>query len=160
MNEQDVTLRVPDLLDAVELAELHVAVWLSTYGHRLPKSHFDSAAVQRREKMWSIILRNCDPSTSLVVAEHAGALVGFAHAGNPFEKLPARPLQLHSLYVADGYREFGTGQRLLDYVVADRRAQLWVADENERARKFYERNRFRADGTRAADLLPEIRMAR
>ena len=56
------------------------------------------------------------------------------------------------------------GQALLDAVLGEEPAQLWVAEANPRAIRFYERNGFRADGATLTDPavedLREIRMVR
>jgi len=58
----------------------------------------------------------------------------------------------------------GTGQALLDVVVPPGPAQVWVAEENPRARRFYARNGFEPDGPRHADTrfggIVEIRLVR
>lgn len=56
------------------------------------------------------------------------------------------------------------GQRLLDEAIGAEPACLWVAAENHRAKRFYEKNGFQPDGTRKSDPdidgLEEIRLAR
>ena len=51
-----------------------------------------------------------------------------------------RDLELESLYVLASRHGSGAGQSLLDAVISDRPAYLWVADNNPRARAFYTRN--------------------
>jgi hypothetical protein len=56
------------------------------------------------------------------------------------------------------------GQRLLDAVIGDRAAFLWVFRDNPRARAFYRRNGFVADGAEQVEDFfggpVEIRMVR
>jgi ribosomal protein S18 acetylase RimI-like enzyme len=72
--------------------------------------------------------------------------------------------QLYALYVLSDYYGVGVGQALLDRALGGRPAQLWVAKENGRARRFYAKNGFTEDGAELADPalegLVEIRMVR
>ena len=93
-----------------------------------------------------------------------GAIAGFANAGHPEESVPARPLALRTLYVLRTHHGTGIGQALLEAVLGVEPAQLWVAEANPRAIRFYERNGFRRDGCATSDTrrghLREIRMVR
>ena len=68
------------------------------------------------------------------------------------------------LYVLADHHGTGIGQLLLDAVVAPGvPAQLWVAEHNPRARRFYERNGFLPDGASFIDErlnLAEVRQVR
>jgi ribosomal protein S18 acetylase RimI-like enzyme len=93
--------------------------------------------------------------------------VGFVVRGPAAEHQghqPEREEQLYALYVLSTCYGHGVGQALLDQVLGERPAQLWVARDNARARRFYERNGFTADGTEQVDPdldgLVEIRMVR
>jgi GNAT superfamily N-acetyltransferase len=75
------------------------------------------------------------------VAEEGGEIVGIAtRVGN----------ELRDLYVVPSAWGTGVAQRLMDAAlggVADD-AVLWVGEENARARRFYEREGWVADGER------------
>jgi len=120
--------------------------------------------------MWSSYLSAPSRTGSLVVAERRGEVVGFANAGpavGPDAEhgfTPVRPQHLFSIYLLSAAQQSGLGHRMLDAVLEDRPAQLWVLRGNARAIGFYERNGFRADGVEFADPadpgLTEIRMVR
>ncbi|WP_255372045.1 N-acetyltransferase [Cellulosimicrobium sp. CUA-896] len=92
----------------------------------------------------------------------AGRPHGGAHVAHP----PVRELELHSLYVLAVWHGTGVGTALLEAAVPPGTpAELWVAESNGRARSFYRRHGFEADGTREASAprfggLAEIRMVR
>ncbi|HKA67608.1 MAG TPA: GNAT family N-acetyltransferase [Actinomycetes bacterium] len=68
------------------------------------------------------------------VAEADGRPVGFAAVGGGM---------LHHLYVAPEWQGRGVGGALLDAARAGRdRLEVWVFQQNERARTFYERRGF------------------
>jgi GNAT superfamily N-acetyltransferase len=75
-----------------------------------------------------------------------------------------RDREVSSLYVLASHHGTGIGQVLLDTVVAPRTpAQLWVAERNPRARRFYEKNGLLPDGARFVDQrldLAEVRHVR
>ncbi|WP_246036749.1 GNAT family N-acetyltransferase [Cellulomonas telluris] len=92
----------------------------------------------------------------VTVAEVAGTVVGIAFADlgrRVGEHPPVRDRELYLLYVLAAHHGTGVGQALLDVVVLPRHvpAQVWVAEHNPRARRFYARNDLLPDGARAPD---------
>ncbi len=117
--------------------------------------------------MWSGLLSKKHARERVRVARSEGRLVGFVAGGPAAEHLgqqPVRDEQLYALYVLSSCYGHGVGQALLDQAISERPAQLWVAKENKRARRFYEMNGFTADGTEQVDPeldgLLEMRMVR
>lgn len=144
-------------------------MWRATYSDLVPASFWESATVEARTASWERWLAT-PPSEGrplVVVAEVDDVVVGHAISGPAIEVggfAPVRDLQLYSLYVLPEHHGTGVGQALLDAVVPAGPAQLWVAEENPRARRFYERNGFVPDGPRCTDDrfggIVEIRMVR
>jgi ribosomal protein S18 acetylase RimI-like enzyme len=161
-------VRVPSLGDVEAIAGVHVQSWRETYTGLVPDAFFGEAAYARRVRFWSDVLTTAPPRVR--VAEVDGEIVGFAFAGEAhgpdvtkgFE--PARPLHLYSIYLLADHHGSGLGKRLLDGVIGDEPAQLWVARDNLRARAFYERHGFATDGVEYIDPdiagLVEVRMVR
>lgn len=162
----DMRIDVPDRRDAAALAAVHVQSWREAYGHLLPERFYDEAVRKRRERGWAASLQRADVRERVRVAWVDGEVVGFALVGKaaPAEQEHARDLQLSAIYVLATHYGSGAGQALLDAVLGDRPAQLWVARDNPRARAFYARNGCRPDGAEQTDPdledLPEIRMVR
>lgn len=158
------TLRTPAPEDALEIAGAHVQSWRETYMGLVPERFFGDAAREARLNLWTRLLANPAGRQRIQVAEVDGAIVGFAEHGDPVEPDPARERELRVLYVLREHHGTGAGQALLDAVLGDQPAQLWVAEANPRAIRFYERNGFRADGVTLVDPalenLREIRMVR
>lgn len=163
----DFEVVVPRLDDAEELASVHVQAWREAYGELLPERFYDDAARERRRVMWSGLLAGADAGERVRVARREGRIVGFVargpaaeHQGHP----PKRDEQLYAVYVLSSCHGHGVGQALLDEALSERHAQLWVAKVNARARRFYEKNGFAADGTEQVDPdldgLVEVRMVR
>ena len=160
-------VRAPSPADAREIAELHVSTWREAYAHLLPEEFFDGAHVRGRHEMWDRLLEDPRPEWNIRVAERDGETIGFAFAGPSIgpdaEDLP-RERQLYMIYVAAAHHGTGAGQALLDAVLGDAPAMLWVAKENPRAIAFYRRNGFELDGAEQIDpgapLITDARMAR
>lgn len=161
MNPPAFTLRIPGPADAAGLADLHVETWRETYGSQMPASAFDDAARAARLEMWQGTLNLPNPAGTLQVAEAAGKLIGFAGAMPSKDREAVRDLHLRMLYVLADFHGTGAGQQLLDAVIGDSPALLWVAEDNLRARRFYERNGFAADGAQEEMMgLIAVRMVR
>lgn len=159
-----VTLRPPDPGEVEDLARLHVRCWQQAYSHLLPAEYFDRVLIESRRRLWRSLLGRDPLPDRLVVAESAGQLIGFAMAGSARGSDPARDHELFSLYLDAAEHGHGAGQALLDAVLGDLPAQLWVARDNPRARAFYARNGFRPDGVETIDPdlydLEEVRLVR
>lgn len=159
-----VAIRAATTDDAAGCANVHHTSWVETYSGLLPAAHWESDTLERRTETWQ---RGLDGGAAVTVAEVDGRVVGIAIGGTGRqvgEHQPVRDRELYSLYVLAAHHGTGIGQALLDAVLAPRTpAQLWVAESNPRARRFYERNRFRPDGARFVDErldLAEVRHVR
>ncbi|MDJ1113895.1 GNAT family N-acetyltransferase [Microbacterium dauci] len=158
------TIRPPSPADAAALADLHVQTWRETYTHLLPEGYFDEAFVQGRHEMWGRLAGTDREDLTVRLAELDGVLVGLAMSGPPQGDDPPRDRQLYFIYVAASAHGTGAGQALLDAVLGDGPALLWVADGNPRAIAFYRRNGFAFDGVEQLDpgapAITDLRMVR
>lgn len=141
-------IRAPRPGEAPEIADLHLRTWEETYCDAFPPSAWDESARDQRRRMWEAICARPRPTDRFAVAEHAGALIGFAGAGASQDADPVRAQQLFFIYLLADAQGSGAGQELLDHVLGDAPATLWVLEGNARALRFYERNGFALDGAR------------
>jgi GNAT superfamily N-acetyltransferase len=156
----------PGDLDAV--AAVHHQAWLETYRGLLPEGWF-----AEHNEGWFRELRrhraeNPRPGRREWVADADGSVVGLASSG-PSRSPDLRPaavrvLELYAIYVLAAHHGTGVGRGLLTAAVGEAPAEVWVARDNPRARAFYGRHGFVADGTEVSDPdlcdLVEIRMVR
>lgn len=150
------------------MARIHVQAWRETYSAHFPDDYFGEPMLEQRRRMWHRAIDEDDPSHRVRVAELDGRAVGIALAGPSLGDEAARELQLYVIYVLAEAHGTGVGQELLEAVLGDEPAQLWVAEDNPRAIAFYARNGFHPDGaTQTADRgvtgfppLTEIRLVR
>jgi GNAT superfamily N-acetyltransferase len=163
MPEPRVRPAIPD--DADGIAAVHHTAWVQTYSDLLPADHWETDTVVRRRERWRDQLAREFPGRPLVAVVDE-QVVGFARAGAARAKdgvPPVRSDELWAMYVLPEQHGNGIGALLLDAALpAQRPAELWVAEGNPRARRFYAKHGFAADGGRFVDALGmvEIRMVR
>jgi ribosomal protein S18 acetylase RimI-like enzyme len=159
------TVRTITDADIDQVAALHVRTWQVAYAGIVPAETLDGldpAAFAETRRTRPV------PSgaTTLVAVEHR-TVVGFVSAG------PSRDGdqgELYAVYVDPGHWGGGAGSSLFQAAVDHLRGQgftamtLWVLEDNDQARRFYERRGMRPDGTRdyymprgSSARLPEIR---
>jgi ribosomal protein S18 acetylase RimI-like enzyme len=142
-----VTVRPATPGDAAACALVHYTSWVETYTGLASAEFWERASLERSTTIWR---RWLDDALPVVVGVVDGRVAGLALVGDGRENNghpPVRDRELYQLYVLASDHGTGVGQMLLDRVLpAGTPAQLWVAEHNPRARRFYERNGFGADG--------------
>ncbi|MFI6034327.1 GNAT family N-acetyltransferase [Streptomyces sp. NPDC051315] len=160
------------LADCDRVAEIRVRGWQTAYRGLMPQSHLDALSVTEDVERRRAGLLGGDGSVVNLVAERAGAVVGWAAHG-PYREGEDRTedAELYALYVDPAHVGTGAGRALLTEAVrrtafrGHRRVYLWVLEENVRARRFYERAGFHADGAKEpfdveGTAVPEVRYVR
>ncbi|QCD59282.1 GNAT family N-acetyltransferase [Streptomyces hawaiiensis] len=161
------------LADCDRVAQIRVGGWRSAYQGLIPQSYLDGLSVEEDAERRRTYLSQGDGSVVNLVAEGAGGeLVGWACHG-PYREgeVLTGDAELYAIYVHPDQVGQGVGQALLTESVArcsaagHGRLLLWVLKENDRARRFYERAGFRADGAEEpfdveGVAVPEVRYAR
>ncbi|MFF7865612.1 GNAT family N-acetyltransferase [Streptomyces qaidamensis] len=161
------------LADCDRVAEIRVGGWRSAYRGLIPQSYLDGLSVEEDAERRRTYLSQGDGSVVNLVAEDAGGeLLGWACHG-PYREGEVRTedAELYAIYVHPRHVGQGAGRALLTESVArcsaagHGRLLLWVLKENGRARRFYERAGFRADGAEEpfevdGVAVPEVRYAR
>jgi RimJ/RimL family protein N-acetyltransferase len=144
-----VSVRRAGPADARGIAEVHVLTWQAAYRHAFPAEALDQLSVEEREAQWREWL---DRGATVWVAVDGEKVVGFAAAGPSDAEEDVA--ELFSIYVLPEHWGSGAAPELMAAVVAWFREQqyttamLWVLADNPRARRFYEREGWRFDGTR------------
>lgn len=157
---RDIRPAVP--ADAEQISTVRVQSWRESYAHFLSAEFLAAQDPADGVDGWRRTIES--GQTSFFVSEVDGEVRGFALACPPREENPPRDWVLGLIYQLESEHGTGSGQALLDAVVGDRPAYLWVAEQNPRAIAFYRRNGFEPDGERKVapewDNLVEIRMVR
>jgi GNAT superfamily N-acetyltransferase len=150
----EVAIRQAVAEDARGIAEVHVASWRWAYRGHLPDEILDQLSIDDREGTWREVLTTT--TTSCLVAEREGALVGFASGGPSTDQgAPRATAEVFTIYVDESEAGSGTGTALFvgvrEALAEDgfTDATLWVLESNARARRFYEREGWAWDGARS-----------
>lgn len=151
---EPVTVRRAELADCRQVAEVHVRTWQAAYRHVLPPELLDSLSVDEREAVCRRLVES--ESEVALVAEVERRVVGFAFAGP--SRTEETAAELYAIYVLPEAWGSGAGRELMAAAKAwflgsgYATAMLWVVEDNPRARRFYEREGWKAEGTRIAKV--------
>lgn len=155
-------IRRANLEDADTIGQVHYRTHVETYTGHFPPGIIEGNPPERRARMWRRIIG--EQLGNVWVAEVNDELVGFASTRPPLDENPPRDLELSTIYLLATHHGSGLGQSLLDAVLGNRAASLWVLDENSRAIAFYRKNGFELDGTEKIDPdygdIREVRLVR
>ncbi|UOR10434.1 GNAT family N-acetyltransferase [Halobacillus amylolyticus] len=138
-----------ELLHLIQQVEAESSFMLFEEGER------NTSVEQQRERIWAM---KKEGSSTLIVAEEEGRLVGYLAAINGSAKR-----QQHSLHlvvgILKGYRGKGLGTKLFTYLekwaIEHRihRLELTVVVENEAGLGLYKKMGFKVEGTKKHSLL-------
>lgn len=138
--------------EAPELAALHRQTAIAAYAHIFPPEAPPPTEAEVLAQWGQWLGADWDRGRRAFVAEVGGALVGVVLAGpDPEDEHRG---QLARLYVAPEHWGEGIGRRLYDAAIRRLHregfmtATLWVLEGNHRARSWYERLGWRANGAR------------
>jgi GNAT superfamily N-acetyltransferase len=141
--------------DAQGIAEVHVLSWQWAYRGIIPDSVLDGLSVDARTAGWRGVIDGFDVArgSEVWVGERDGRVAGFVLFG-PTRDEDGSPDtgEVYAIYLIQDAAGSGLGRRLLALAtdrlrsVGFNEATLWVVTQNQRARRFYERAGWRADG--------------
>jgi GNAT superfamily N-acetyltransferase len=144
-----VVLRAPHAGDTERLGLVHVRAWQAAYRGAMPDTFLDSLSPAEWAARWVQRLAAAGPAVN-VVAEHEDLVVGFVSFGP--ERGASVDGEVYAINVHPDAWGTGAGPALLARASDDLRdvgfsaAVLWVVAANARARRFYEREGWSADG--------------
>ena len=148
--------------DVRGIAEVHVRSWQAAYRGQIPDSYLEGLSVEKRELMWTEILK--DQTRGVLVAEDEARIVGFSSFGPVWDKEENRLLtgEIYSIYVLEEFWNLGIGRTLMeDSLTALERdglgsVKVWVLETNQIAIPFYEKFGFKTDGLRKTEKLEDF----
>ncbi len=143
MVDPGVRLRVASPADASMIARLHAESWQRHYRGAYADAFLDDEAVGFLGGMWADRLGAPTPAAHTVVAEYGGEAAGFAHT--VLDADSGWGALLDNLHVRYPLKRQGIGTALVAEAAqavlresAVPRLHLWVLEQNEAARAFYE----------------------
>ena len=148
---------VPD--DAEDIGRVNVLAWQVAYDGHMPAGYLASLDPSARADTWRERMQTMQPDQAIFVAvDDSDTIIGFAACGNDSDSDAG---QVFAIYVDPPRWGTGAGRALMDAAVAHlttagpRPVLLWALDGNERARRFYERYGFAADGATGRHTIPD-----
>lgn len=135
-----------DFDDIIEISDIYVQSWKHAYRHIIPQDYLDMI----KKEQWCHSLAS-QGRHSLVLIEH-DKIIGTSSYG-PSRYQPLKEAgEIYSIYLLPQYCYHGYGCYLLNDAI-DRLKNnghsqifLWVLEENQSARHFYEKNGFHENG--------------
>lgn len=142
--------------DASAVAAVYVRSWQVAFAGLVPQHYLDAMDPSREESGWKTRIAEAQwPSSGVLVAETEAGIVGFT-GFSPSQETSAIA-EIGTLYAMPEVWGTGVGKQLMlatlttlgqaDYA----QATLWVLEDNERARRFYETAGWFADGAAVED---------
>lgn len=166
-----VTIRPARAGDGAAIARVHVETWQAAYAGLLPPEFLAgmNAQIEQRTVRWEQLIADAAARRwTQIVAEDERGIAGFVTCGRAEGEADPYLGEVYAIYVHPRAWGQGIGRTLFEAAVdalralGMREAILWVLESNVRARRFYERAGWRADGgtkidSRGAIELHEVR---
>ncbi len=165
MPESETKLVNASVLDARELAGMHIQAWLECYRGIMPDTMLDNLDIESRARMWRRLL--ADAQSDVLLLRDRGKLVGFVDFGpcRDVDRIDGDTGELRAIYVLKDWQGQGHGGRMIRECHRElarrgyNRSSLWVLRDNKPAVDFYQRYGYRHDGASKEVMeLPHIRM--
>jgi ribosomal protein S18 acetylase RimI-like enzyme len=163
----DWTVRPAMVEDSEALGRVHIAAWQAAYRGLIPDDYLEGLDPAVRAGRWQSALldgpgdgryrADGHGAMALVVEGDDGQVAGISVVGPPRREEPSGVGELWMINLEPAAWGRGLGTTLLAAATDELRhagyveAVLWVLDGNRRARRFYEREGWRSDGTHITD---------
>lgn len=163
--QSEVVVRPVRDVDSEALGRVHAQCWHETYDHLISEAALKNVSPRRMAELWTHWASQ-GPDFRMSAALVDGNIVGFVGSGPARDKDAPAFRELYFIYLLEEWHGTGIGQRLFDAAVEpEEHVYLWVANDNPRAHRFYERNGFTLDGAKhtepfLGEELTEVRFTR
>jgi GNAT superfamily N-acetyltransferase len=139
--------------DAEAIAYVQERSWQAAYRHIFPVEELDRGGFIRTGR-WRDRLARPPAGWTTLVAEGDREVIGFAAVGPSRDESGTG--ELYAIYVDPEHWSTGAGRALIERSELELRSEyveatLWVLEHNPRARFFYERAGWAADGGRKSE---------
>ena len=160
-----VHVRPATTVDLHALAEVHVRSWQEAYVGQVPQDHLDALSVEQRLRGWTETFDRMGAQAAILVLDDDGVVAGFVHVCPSRDAdAPDGVGEITSIYLRPSYWGRGGGRALIAGArdaLAERGfedAILWVLETNERARRFYESDGWRLDGSEKREAIGGVQI--
>jgi ribosomal protein S18 acetylase RimI-like enzyme len=161
-------LRTGEDFDLAAVGAVHYRSRVAAYAHIIEPEMLTARPAEALSEWWTERWRWEKQTHRLTVAEQDGEVVGFTYVG-PSETPGA--VELYAIHVAPELVGTGLGRELMAGAleqlteIGGERAVLWVLEENDRARRFYDRGGWAPDGETRVEAIngepvPQLRYSK
>lgn len=159
-----IDVRLANTEDASIIADVHAKSWSFAYNGIVPEEIIDRFNA-RWQMIWDKMLVNNVNSHYVVIID--GTVIGFLTiAVSRDDDIKDSFYEIIGLYLAPDYIGAGNGKQTMEWIkneIKNRgydKISLWVLEENDRARRFYEKSGFIVDGKYKPSGLADAREVR
>ena len=138
--------------DVKDLGLIHSDSWRAAYAGIIPNEVLEMKIAKRQADRFLYAYKNKSEETAILLINQS--ICGFITLGNcRDEDLDEEYGEIRGIYLSPKYYNKGFGKILLRWGLSElkckgfTKASLWVLEENLIARKFYEKNGLKFDGT-------------
>lgn len=147
----DISIRFAEVSDAPAIALIHVTSWQKIYRGHIPDVVLDNLSVNQREQQWREFISN---GVKVLVIERENNILGFASICSSRDADTDSNMcgEISAIYLHPEMWHQGLGRQLADAALFELEKMgfseviVWVLDENNQARKFYEALGFSVTG--------------
>lgn len=158
MKRSNTQIRLATEKDVRDIASVHIASWQKIYRGHIPDIILDSLSLDKREKNWRALFKE---NIKIFVIEKNEHIVGFASIcpSRDEDTDPQFCGEISSIYLDPHVWGKGLGKQLCLHVIRELQNQgyleviVWVLEENEQARRFYESIGFFCSETTKDDIM-------
>ena len=140
--------------DAHDYTDCHISIWQSAYKGIVPDNYLDNMPAEKEQhtKRYKDTLTNPGSCEYFCVMK-SERMIGFIITNKSVGENKTNIGEIWAVYLREEFWGTGYGKEMLDFAVYNLICAnsdeifLWVFEDNIRARRFYEKNNFRFDGT-------------
>lgn len=143
LNREIVKISKADIDDAKVVGFVHSTAWKQAYTDVFPEEYLNADTPDKREQEFIEAYKNKNAAYYLMYEDKKA--IGILKVID----ITPKDCEISSFYILDHYRNKGYGKQAVAYLKAvfgTGRIQLWVLEDNLKARQFYENNGFRNTG--------------
>ena len=143
----NITIRKALLEDVYDFTDCMISCLQTAYKGIASDNYLDNLLAEREERAERFLknLKNPDLETYCVILENK--MIGFL-------TIHKKDGEIWAIYLLEESRSKGYGKEILNFAITELKSignktiVLWVFEENHKARRFYEKNGLRFDGTK------------
>ncbi len=150
-----ITIRKALPEDAYDYTVCLISCWQSAYKGIVPDEFLENMLKEKEQRVERYRKNLTDPGEcEYYCVMYSERMIGFLIINKSFNKDKSGIGGIWAVYLIEEFRGKGYGEEMLNFAINElKRAEqkeifLWVFEENNRARRFYEKHSFSFDGTK------------